>query len=82
METKSNNNIAEMTFETAQKELEAIVRKLEAGQSDLETSIADYARGISLKEYCLQKLVNAKMKVEKIMQMPDGQLAVQPFEEN
>ena len=38
--------IADMTFEAALAELEAIVEKLEAGKVSLEDSIAIYERGI------------------------------------
>lgn len=73
-------DIASMTFEQALKELEAIVRKLEAGQGELENSILDYERGNLLKAHCQKKLTDAKMKVEKIIQSADGKLAVAAFD--
>ena len=42
--------IADMTFEAALAELEAIVEKLEAGKVSLEDSIAIYERGEKLKK--------------------------------
>ena len=73
-------DIASMSFEQALKELEAIVRKLESGQGDLEASINDYVRGTDLKQYCEEKLKAAKLKVEKIIQAPDGNLALKSFD--
>lgn len=71
---------AEVPFEAALKELEAIVRKLESGTGDLEASIADYVRGTELKEYCQKKLESARLKVETILQAKDGSVATQPFD--
>lgn len=69
-----------LSFEQALKELEAIVRKLEAGSGDLEASINDYVRGTQLKEYCQKKLADARLKVESILKTQDGKLAMQPFD--
>lgn len=77
----TNTAIAAMSFEQALKELETIVRKLEAGQGELESSIADYARGTALKDHCQKKLADARMKVEKIMQAADGSVTAQAFNE-
>ena len=61
------------------KELEAIVRALESGSSDLDKAIADYERGNALKTHCLTKLNEAKLKVEQIQMQADGSLATAPF---
>lgn len=66
-------------FEEALKELEAIVRKLEGGNQDLDASINDYVRGTELKTFCEQKLNDARMKVEKIMAQ-NGSITTQPFD--
>ncbi len=81
MSAKKDDDIAAMSFEQALKELEVIVRKLEGGQGELEHAIADYARGTALKDHCQKKLADAKMKVEKIVQMADGTLGVVPLDE-
>ena len=78
---EKQNTIALMTFEEALRELEAIVRKLEAGQGDLENSIRDYERGTMLKEHCQKRLADAQMKVEKIVNTADGRLGVAAFDE-
>ncbi len=61
------------------KELEAIVRTLESGAGDLEKAIADYARGSALKEHCLAKLSEARLKVEQITMKADGTLGTKEF---
>ena len=70
----------ETPFEQALKELEAIVRKLEGGAGDLESSINDYMRGTELKDFCQKKLESARLKVESILQAKDGSVTIQPFE--
>lgn len=79
--TKTLPNNTPENFEDAIKELETIVRKLESGNQDLEASIQDYVRGTELKSFCEQKLKDARLKVESIMQAQDGSLSTQPFEE-
>ena len=61
------------------KELEAIVRALESGSADLDKAIADYARGNALKEHCLSKLAEAKLKVEQINVKADGSITTTAF---
>ena len=72
-------DISEMSFETAMKELEQIVRGLEAGNADLDKALADYQRGNALKAHCLSKLNEAKLKVEQIQQKSDGTLTTSAF---
>jgi exodeoxyribonuclease VII small subunit len=77
---KIKDDIASMSFELALKELETIVRKLESGQGELEASITDFERGTALKEHCQKKLMDARMKVEKIIQNANGTISTQPFD--
>jgi len=64
--------IADMTFEAALAELEAIVEKLEAGKVSLEDSIAIYERGEKLKSHCDKQLKAAEARIEKITLKGDG----------
>mgnify|MGYP005840925195 CR=1 FL=1 len=57
---------SEMSFETAMKELEQVVTKLERGDVALEESIALYERGAKLKARCEEKLKEAEEKVAAI----------------
>jgi exodeoxyribonuclease VII small subunit len=56
-----------LSFESALKELESIVAKLEQGSVDLEDSIALYERGQALKTHCEAKLKAAEGRLEKIV---------------
>ncbi len=76
----NQEEIDRLSFEDALAELEGIVRELESGQGDLEKAIADYERGTQLKDHCMKKLNQAKLKVEKIMQNQEGETTTQAFE--
>lgn len=78
--TQAAKNAEPANFEEALKELEAIVRKLEGGNQDLDASINDYVRGTELKSFCQKKLEDARLKVDSILKMQDGSLSTQPFE--
>lgn len=65
--------VADMSFEDAMKELEAVVGRLESGDVPLEDSIRLYERGAALKEHCQKKLAEAEEKVAQITLDGDGQ---------
>ena len=65
--------VAEMSFEEAMKELEAVVGRLERGDVPLEDSIRLYERGAELKARCDVKLREAEEKVARITLDRDGQ---------
>ena len=79
-QTDTVQNMENIPFEQALKELEAIVRKLESGSGDLEASINDYVRGTQLKDYCQKKLGDARLRVESILKAQDGTLSTQTFD--
>ena len=56
----------EPTFESAQRELEQIVERLERGQTGLDEAIALWERGEELYRFCLEKLDAAQGKVEEL----------------
>ncbi|MGH9346156.1 MAG: exodeoxyribonuclease VII small subunit [Vicinamibacterales bacterium] len=51
-------------FEAAIAELEAIVKKLEAGDLALETSLELYERGVHLSRFCHARLEDAERRIE------------------
>ena len=75
-------DVAELSFEEALGELEAIVEKLERGDVPLEQSIESYERGKALKKRCETLLRSAEMRVEKVRlradRTPDG---LEPLDE-
>jgi exodeoxyribonuclease VII small subunit len=73
-------SIENMTFEEALSELELIVKKIDTGEENLESSIAAYERGAQLKAHCERKLNEAKLKIEKIVKQSDGSVSLQDAE--
>jgi exodeoxyribonuclease VII small subunit len=71
-------DIAAMSFEDALAELEAIVRRLEAGQVKLDEAILSYERGAQLKQHCERKLNEAQQRVDRIVVGPDGAIRAEP----
>ena len=67
----SNTELEKLTFEQAMQELEKLVESLDKGNVSLDEAIAAYDRGSQLKDYCQQKLHDAKMKVETIQASED-----------
>jgi exodeoxyribonuclease VII small subunit len=55
-----------MSFEDASSELEATVRRLEEGDSNLEESIALYERGMLLAQHCSNLLDQAELQVSEL----------------
>jgi exodeoxyribonuclease VII small subunit len=81
MAAKSKVNetpVDQLSFESALKELEDIVGRLEQGEVDLEDSIALYERGQALKAHCEKKLKAAEGRLEKIVQGAKGPEGVEP----
>ena len=74
--------IENLSFEEALKELETIVKRLEEGKVNLEDAIGAYERGSQLKTHCEKKLRDAKMRVEQIVVGQDGQISTKPAEFN
>lgn len=74
-------DILEMSFESALEELEDIVRNLETGDGDLDTSINGYTRGVFLKKHCEAKLKEAEARIEKIVVDTDGTPRTEPLDD-
>ena len=70
-----------MTFETAQKELEQIVERLERGDASLDEAIALWERGEELLKFCLTRLENAEGKIEELAQRAAGASPLPPADE-
>ena len=58
--------MSELTFESAQRELEQIVERLERGQVELDETIALWERGEELYRFCRSKLDGAHGKIEEL----------------
>lgn len=54
------------SFEQALDELDALVRRMEAGQLSLDESIAAYRRGAELARFCQGKLASAEQEIKRL----------------
>lgn len=68
----SEKPVAQMSFEEAMKELEAVVGQLDRGDVALDQSIRLYERGAALKKRCEDELARAEEKVAQITLDGDG----------
>ena len=68
-------------FEELMTDLENIIRELETGEVDLESSIEKYTEAMKLVKICGEKLDKATESVNKILN-EDGSLSDFSIEEN
>ena len=78
--TSAHDDIADMSFEQAMAELEAIVARLESGEEKLDDAIGAYERGAALKRHCEARLREAQDKVERIRLDADGGVTAEAVE--
>ena len=77
----SNNDLQDLDFEKAYKELESLVERMERGEQDLETSLSDFERGVSLMKHCHSKLKDAEQKVDILVKDNEGLFTTEPFDD-
>ena len=68
-------------FEHSLKELEALVKKMDSGELNLEESLSAFENGISLIRQCQAALQNAEQKVQMLIEN-NGELTTQAFDED
>jgi len=78
----TDKNLADLDFEKAYAELENLVERMERGEQNLEASLSDFERGVSLMKHCHSKLKDAEQKVEILVKDNDGLFNVEPFDDN
>jgi exodeoxyribonuclease VII small subunit len=77
----ATTDLKELDFENAYQELEGIVERMERGEQDLEKSLTDFERGVSLMKHCHSKLKDAEQKVDILVKDNDGLFSTEPFED-
>jgi len=65
-------------FETALKQLETLVGRMERGDMSLEESLKAFEEGVKLTRLCQETLSAAQQKVQVLMQQ-NGKADMQPF---
>ena len=68
--TSDTGNIAELSFESAYRELEQLVAQMEQGDLPLEQALELHTRGQQLAAHCAQHLDQAELRVKKITSPP------------
>ena len=62
----------EKTFEENLKELEALVKRLEDGELELDESLKIYEQAIEIRERCRKFLEESERKVQILMETAQG----------
>jgi exodeoxyribonuclease VII small subunit len=69
----------DMSFEKALAELEAVVDKLEAGDTTLDQSLSLFEKGVQLAKYLRRELEKAEKKIEILLKDKDGEIQAKAF---
>lgn len=67
-------------FEKSLQHLEKIVSQMESGELGLEESLEQFEKGIKLARNCQDKLANAELRVEQLIEKNGLQQTI-PFED-
>ena len=71
---KAEDDVADLSFESALQELETVAEKLETGRVPLEESLQLLKRGTALIERCESELNGAEAVLEQLIVSSDGEL--------
>ncbi len=75
---ESKDNLRD--FEKSLQHLEKIVSQMESGELGLEESLEQFEKGIKLAKNCQDKLANAELRVEQLIEKNGLQQTI-PFED-
>ena len=64
--SEEQSNDAEVDFESALKELETLVSRMESGELSLDASLKAFERGIELTRKCQSSLEAAELRVQTL----------------
>ena len=79
-DNSTTENIKDLTFEAALKELEEIVSQLDTGSIDLDKAVEAYEKGAKLKQHCEKKLKEAQLRIEKIEVDKNGDITTKAMD--
>ncbi len=79
MAASTSKEELKLDFETAMRDLEELVERLEQGDLPLEESLAAFERGVTLTRICQTALKEAEQKVEILLKKA-GEPSVQDFD--
>lgn len=73
MSENVQEDVEKLSFEESMTKLEALVKKLEGGQLDLDESLSVYESAVALREHCRKILDESDRKVQTIMETASGE---------
>jgi exodeoxyribonuclease VII small subunit len=79
MATRVQKEAPKIDFESAMRDLEQLVERLEQGDLPLEESLAAFERGVMLTRSCQGALKEAEQKVEILLRKA-GEPAIEDFD--
>jgi exodeoxyribonuclease VII small subunit len=68
-----------LQFEDALQRLEAVVKRLEAGNVPLDEALSFYEEGVGLVRFCNEKLDAAQLRVDMVKSTAQG-FVTEPFD--
>ncbi len=74
--------MSKQTFESAMKQLEDIVKELEAGELSLESALKKFEEGVQLSRFCSSKLDDAEKRITILIQDSKGKVDEVPLEKH
>lgn len=74
--------MADIAFETALKELEAAVERLESGELPLEEALQCFEEGVRNAQLCRKALQDVEARVELLLKEKNGSFALKPMDED
>jgi len=69
------------TFEQSLNDLERIVKQLEEGDLALEESLKLFEEGVKLSRECRERLTGAERRIQVLTKDANGNLGLQPLDE-
>lgn len=74
--------MSDIAFETALKQLEAAVERLESGELPLEEALQCFEEGVRNAQLCRRALQEVEARVELLLKEKDGSFALKPMAED
>jgi exodeoxyribonuclease VII small subunit len=65
------------SFEQNLKALEKVVERLESGSASLDESLVLFQKGQALRKACEERLREAELKIQTLLENPDGELTAE-----
>lgn len=79
--SKQDNDLEDLSFEEAIKELTSIVGKIEQGEIPLQDSLEQYEKGMALIKHCRGILQQAEKRIDKISKEEETENKIQNSED-